>query len=76
MLHPTLARALATAHVEDRHRAAVRTQTIRRARRVAREPRRAATPIAIVRSAWTRLRGRRAPQVDGITPTEISTRPW
>jgi hypothetical protein len=36
----------------------------------------AAAPIPIVRSASTRLRGRRAPQTDGMTPTEISTRPW
>jgi hypothetical protein len=27
--------------------------------------------MAIVRSASTRLRGRRAPQADGMTPTEI-----
>ena len=72
MLHPALARALATALVEDRHRAAVRRQTIRLARRVAHEPHVAATPIAIVRSASTRLRGRRAPRADGMTPTEIS----
>src|SRR3954452_11548274 len=71
MLHPALARALATALVEDRHRSAVRRQTIRLARRVAPEPRVAATPIAIVRSASTRLRGRRAPQADGTTPTDI-----
>ena len=71
MLHPALARALATALVEDRHRAAVRRQTIRLARRVAHEPHVAATPIAIVRSASTRLHGRRAPQADGMTPTEI-----
>jgi hypothetical protein len=39
MLHPALAQALATAHVEDQLRAAARWQTIRRARRVARESR-------------------------------------
>lgn len=71
MLHPALARALATALVEDRHRAVVRRQTIRLASRVAHEPHVAATPIAIVRSAPVRLRGRRAPQADGMTPTEI-----
>ena len=71
MLHPALARALATAQVEDRHRAAVARQTIRLARRVAHEPHVAARPVAIVRSASTRLRGRRAPQADGMTPTEI-----
>lgn len=39
MLHPALARALATAHIEELHRAAARRQTIRLARRVAHEPR-------------------------------------
>jgi hypothetical protein len=43
MLHPALAQALATAHVEDQLRAAAHWQTIRRARRVARESRVAAT---------------------------------
>ena len=76
MLHPILARALATAQVEDRHRAAARRHTIRLASRVARAQKLAAAPIPIVRSASTRLRGRRAPQADGMTPTEISTRPW
>ena len=59
MLHPALARALATAHVEELHRAAA-----------AAKPGLAEVPI--VRSASTRLRGRRAPQADGMTPTEIS----
>jgi len=71
MLHPALSRALATAHIEDLHRAAARRHTIRLARRVAHAPLVAASPIAIVRSASTRLRGRRAPQADGMTPTEI-----
>ena len=69
MLHPALARALATAEVEDRHRAALARQTIRLARRVAHEPHVAARPVAIVRSASTRLRARRAPQADGIVET-------
>jgi hypothetical protein len=71
MLHPALTRALATAHIEDLHRTAARRHAIRLARRVAHEPHAAATPIAILRSASTRLRGRRAPQADGMTPTEI-----
>ena len=50
MLHPALARAIATAHIEDLHRAAARRHTIRLARRVAREPRVAATPTAPQRS--------------------------
>src|SRR6478672_967221 len=58
MLHPDLARALAAARIEDIHRAAARSHTIRVARRVAHEPHVAATPMAILRSAATRLRGR------------------
>jgi hypothetical protein len=58
MLHPALARALATAHVEDLHRAAAAAK-LRPAK------------VPIVRSASTRLRGRRAPRADGMTPTEI-----
>ena len=46
MLHPALTQALATAHIEDLHRAAARRHTIRLARRVVHEPRVAATPIA------------------------------
>ena len=71
MLHPTLARALATAHIEDLHRAAARRRAIRFARRVAHEPHAAAAPIAMLRSASARLPGRRMPQGDGMTPTEI-----
>jgi hypothetical protein len=70
-MHPALTRALATAHIEDLHRAAERDRQIRLARRVVHEPRVAATPIALLRSASTRLRGRRAPQADGITRTEV-----
>jgi hypothetical protein len=71
MLHPALSQALATAHIEDLHRAAERHRQIRLARRVVHEPRVAATPIAVLRSASTRLRGRRA-QADVMTRTEIS----
>jgi len=71
MQHPALLQALAAAHIEDLHRAAVRGHAIRLARRVVHEPRVAATPIAVLRSASTRLRGRRAPQADGMTRTEI-----
>ena len=69
MLHPALARALATAHIEDLHRAAARKRAIRFARRVAHEPHVAATPIAMLRSAPSRLRGRRAPQAGGARGT-------
>ena len=71
MLHPDLARALATAHIEDLHRAAARRQAIRFARRRAREPHVVATPIAMLRSASTRLRGRRVPHAHDMTQTEI-----
>ncbi len=76
MLHPALTQALATAHIQDLHRAAARRHTIRLARRVVHEPRVAATPIALLRSASTRLRGRRAPQADGMTRTEIPQAVW
>jgi hypothetical protein len=71
MLHPALTQALAAAHIEDLHRAAARRHTIRLAGRVVGEPRVTATPLAILRSASTRLRGRRAPQAEGMTRTEI-----
>ena len=70
MLHPALARALATAHMEDLHRAAARRLAIRFPRRVAHEPPVGATPIAMLRSASTQLRGRRVPQADVMTPTQ------
>jgi hypothetical protein len=65
MLHPALAQAVAAAHIEDLHRAADRRHTIRLARRVAHEPQVTATPIAILRSASTRLRGRARGAVGG-----------
>jgi hypothetical protein len=71
MLHPAAARALATAHIEDLHRAAARGRAIRFARRVAHEPHVPADPIAMLRSASTRLRKRRVPQPEGMTPTEF-----
>ncbi len=46
MLHPALARALATAHIEDLHSAAPRRRASRFAR-VAHEPPVATTPIAM-----------------------------
>ena len=70
MLHPALTRALATAHIEDLHRAAAERRAIRLARGGAHGPQVAATPIVMLRSASTRLRGDRVPQADGMTPTE------
>jgi hypothetical protein len=46
MLHPALSRALATAHIEELHRAAARRQTIGLVRRLARSPRGVASPRA------------------------------
>jgi hypothetical protein len=43
MLHPALSRALATARIDDLHRAAAQRHTIRLARSVTREPHMAAT---------------------------------
>lgn len=77
MLNPALTQALANAHLEDLHRAAARWRTIRLAHRLAHEPRMAATPTAIQRSAsesaaWTP----RAPAA-GMTPTEVvQAAPW
>src|ERR1700691_1041226 len=75
MLHPALTQALAAAHIEDLRRAAARRQTIGLAGRVVHEPRVRATPIAALRSASTRLPGRRVPQADGTTRTEIPEAP-
>ena len=77
MLHPALARALATAHIEDLHRAASRRHTIRLARRAAREPRVAATPTAIQRSASESAARTSCAQAEGMTPTETAQpAPW
>ena len=60
MLHPTLARALATAHIEDLQRAAARSHAIRLARDVLQERQLEDPSINGRRSAWARLRGLRA----------------
>jgi hypothetical protein len=72
MLHPALARALATAHTEDLHRAAARWHTIRLARRVTHEPRVAATPSARQRSASGSTAWTSCAPADGMTPTETA----
>jgi hypothetical protein len=54
MLHPAISRALATAYIEDRQRAAARGHNIRLARRAVHEPRVAAA--SIVASDPRRLR--------------------
>ena len=77
MLHPAFGRALASARIDDLHRAAARRHTIRLAHRAAHEPRVAATPAAIQRStsesaAWTSC----APAA-GMTATETAqAAPW
>jgi hypothetical protein len=70
MLHHALTRARAMAHIEDLHRAASRDRRARLACHGVHKPRVAAAPIAVLRSASTRLRGRRA-QADAVTRTEI-----
>jgi hypothetical protein len=62
MLHPALTRALATAHIEDLHRAAAQRHTIRLARSVTHEPHMAAArrvPIVSARR-WTGRRDGRS----------------
>jgi hypothetical protein len=54
MLHPALARVLATAHTEDLQREAARRRNIRLARRVAHEQRLEGTSIAGHQPAWLR----------------------
>jgi hypothetical protein len=72
MLHPALAQAVATAHIEDLHRAAARRHTVRLARRFAREPRVAATPIATQRSASESAAWTSCARPDGMTPAETA----
>ena len=66
LLHPDLARALAAARIEDRHRAAARRQAIRLAtRRDGHEPDVATTPVAALRSASARRPGGACPGPTG-----------
>jgi hypothetical protein len=62
MLHPALSQALATAHIEDLHRAAAQRHTIRLARRVAHETHVAATSNVSIFSGriWTGRRDGRS----------------
>jgi hypothetical protein len=72
MLHPTLARALATAHIDDLHHAAARWHTIRLARRATHEPRVAGTSTAVQRSASESAGWPWCAPADGMTPTETA----
>ena len=77
MLHPAFARALASAHIDDRRRAAARWHTIRLAHRAAHEPRVAATPTAIQRSASESAAWASYAPAAGMTPTETAqAAPW
>jgi hypothetical protein len=77
MLHPALTRALASAHIDDLHRAAARRHTIRLAHRAAHEPRLAATPTAIQRSASKSATRPSCAPTAGMTPTETAqAAPW
>ena len=62
MLHPALSRALATAHIEDLHRAAAQRHTIPLAHSVTHEPHMAAPSRVPILSGrrWTGRRDRRA----------------
>ena len=77
MLHPNLGRALASAHIDDLHRAAARWHTIRLAHRAAHEPRVAATSTAIQRSASESAAWTSCSPAAGMTPTETArSAPW
>ena len=75
MLHPALARALATAHIEDLQRAAVRSRAIRLARDVLQERQLKEPSIAGRRSAWARLRGLRAASLRHSTNRDSASGP-
>ena len=77
MLHPTLARALTSAHIDDLHRAAARWHTIGLAHRAGHEPRVAATPTAAQRSASESAAWTSCAPAAGMTPTETAqATPW
>ena len=61
-MHPDIRQALAITHIEDLHREAARTQTIRLARRGAEEPHVGAPSIAGQRSASDPPHQSRAPR--------------
>jgi hypothetical protein len=72
MLHPALARALASAHIDDLQRTAARWHTIRLAHRAAHEPRAAATPTATQRSAPESAACTSCAPAAAMTPTETA----
>ncbi len=77
MLHPALARALASAQIDDLHRAAARWHTIRLAHRAAHEPRVAATCTATQQSASESAAWTSCATAAGMTPTETAQpAPW
>ena len=77
MLHPNLGRALASAHIDDLHRAAARWHTIRLAHRAAHEPRVAAIRTPIQRSASESAAWTSSAPAAGMTPTETAqAAPW
>jgi hypothetical protein len=76
-MHPAVTQALASAHIDDLHRAAARWRTIRLARRVAHEPRVAATSTAIQRSASESAAWTSGSPAAGMTPPETAqAAPW
>jgi hypothetical protein len=77
MLHSTLAQALSSAHIDDMHRAAARWRTSRLAHCATHEPRAAATPTAIQRSATESVAWTSSAPATGMTPNETAqAAPW
>jgi hypothetical protein len=72
MIHSALAQTVASAHIDDLHRAAGRWRTMRLARRAAREPRVAATPTAMQRSASESAAWTSCLPAAGMTPAETA----
>lgn len=77
MMHPALHHALASAHIDDLHRAAARKRTIGLAHRARHEPRVAATSTSTQRSASESEAWTSSEPAPGVTPTETAqAAPW
>jgi hypothetical protein len=71
-MHPAVTRALASAHIDDLHRAAARRNTIRLAHRAAHKPRVATTPTSTQRSASETAAWTSCAPAARMTPTETA----
>lgn len=76
MPHPTLAQALASARIDDLHRAAARWHTIRVAHRAAHKARVAATATAIQQPACQPAAWHSCPPAAGMTASETADAAW